>query len=101
MANRRVVLHDDARRELLDAAAYLEGERPWYGTLFFDAFDTAVERLLLYPRAGRRIGRSVRRWVLRGWSYSILYSIEDYGINIVAVAHQSRRSRYWRGRAPS
>ena len=93
-----VVLHPDAERELEDAAVWLEREREYYGVLFLDAYDTVVQRLLEYPRAGKRVGRSVRRWILRGWHYSLLYSIEEYGIYILAVAHQSRRSNYWRDR---
>jgi len=94
-----VVLHQDAERELEEAAEYFDREAsPYYGPLFLDAFNTAAARLLQYPRAGRAIGRSLRRWVMRGWKYSIIYSIEDFGIYIVAVAHQSRRPGYWRER---
>ena len=95
-----VVLHPDAERELQEAAEWLERERSYYGVLFLNAFDTAVSRLLQYPRAGRSVGRSLRRWVLRSWKYSIIYSIEEYGIYIVAVAHQRRRPGYWRNRLP-
>jgi hypothetical protein len=32
------------------------------------------------------------------WRYSIIYTIEPHIIFIIAVAHQSRRQRYWRRR---
>ena len=96
-----VVLHDDADRELHEAVDYFEVGRPHYGTLFFEAFETAVARLLQFPRAGRAVGGSLRRWVMRSWRYSIIYSIEPYGIYIVAIAHQSRRPGYWRDRRPA
>jgi plasmid stabilization system protein ParE len=95
---RRAVLHPDAERELDDAIAWIEGDRPHYGVLFSEAFDTAIERLLEYPAIGKRVRGDVRRWVLRRWRYVIVYSIEEYGIDIVAVAHQSRRPNYWRKR---
>lgn len=94
----RAILHPDAERELDDAIAWFEGERPYYGILFAEAFDTAVERLLIYPAIGKRVGREVRRWVLWKWRYVIIYNIEEYGIHILAVAHQSRRPGYWRKR---
>ena len=94
-----VVLHPDAEQELQEAAEWFERERSYCGVLFLDSFDTAVARLLQYPRSGRAISRSLRRWVLRTWKYSIIYGIEEYGIYIVAVAHQSRRHGYWRDRA--
>ena len=94
-----VVLDPEAEQELEEAADYFENEAsPYYGELFLDAFDRVAEKLLHFPRAGRLVGRSVRRWVMRSWKYSIIYSIEDYGIYVIAVAHQSRRPGYWRKR---
>jgi plasmid stabilization system protein ParE len=93
-----VVLHDDAERELHEAVDFFEAARPYYGTLFFEAYDQAIERLLRFPRAGRVIRGSLRRRVIPKWKYSIVYSIEPYGIYVVAVAHQSRRPGYWRNR---
>lgn len=93
-----VVLHDDAERELQDAVDYFEAGRPYYGTLFFEAYERSLERILQFPKAGRPLRGSLRRWVIANWKYSIIYSIEPYGIHVVAVAHQSRRSTYWRDR---
>lgn len=93
-----VVLHDDAEREVHEAVDYIEQNRPYYGTLFFDAFEAVLARLLEHPKAGRRLRGDVRRWVMRAWKYSIIYSIETDGIFVIAVAHQSRRSNYWRHR---
>jgi len=47
---------------------------------------------------GRRAGRSVRRMQMTKWRYSIIYTIEPDHIFVVALAHQSRRQRYWRPR---
>jgi plasmid stabilization system protein ParE len=94
----RAEFHNAAEREIADAAAYLENERPYEGTLFLDAFERAITRLLEFPHAGRLKRRGVRRWVMRHWRYSILYSVTEYGIFVIALAHQSRRENYWRER---
>jgi plasmid stabilization system protein ParE len=94
----RVAFHIDAERELNEAATYLEREQDYQGTLFLDAFDRAIARLLEYPYAGRLRRRGVRRWVLRHWKYNIVYSVTSYGIYVIAVAHHSRRENYWRDR---
>jgi toxin ParE1/3/4 len=95
---RRVEFHKAAEQEVAEAANYLENERAYEGTLFLDAFARAIARLLEYPHAGRLKRRGVRRWVMRHWRYSILYSVTSYGIYVIALAHHSRREDYWRDR---
>ena len=93
----RAELHADAKRELDDAVAYFEADWEYQGILFLDSFNTAVERLLRYPLAGKARGR-VRRWVMANWRYTLIYAVEPYGIFIIAIAHHSRRPNYWRER---
>ena len=40
----------------------------------------------------------MRKWIMLRWKYTIIYSIEDYGIFIHAIAHHARRPNYWRSR---
>jgi hypothetical protein len=35
---------------------------------------------------------------MRGYPYSVFYRIDDEGVLIVALAHQSREYLYWLGR---
>jgi toxin ParE1/3/4 len=93
-----VEVHPAAKRELDEAILYFERARPRYGLRFADAFDAWSQRIAAHPKIGRRVGRTVRRVVLRDWRYSILYVIKRDHILIVAVAHQSRRRRSWRSR---
>jgi plasmid stabilization system protein ParE len=41
---------------------------------------------------------STRRRLMRGYPYSVFYRIDDEGVLIVALAHQSREYLYWLGR---
>jgi len=95
---RRTEIRAEAARELDDAVAYLNERSTAAGSRFLEAFQTATERLLTYPRAGRALSGRMRKWVMVGWKYTIIYTTEEYGIQIVAVAHHSRRPNYWRKR---
>jgi len=93
-----VVLHPAAKRELDEAIRYFDRSRTHYGFHFAEAVESWSQRIVTYPKMGRRAGRSVRRVVMTGWRYSILYTIEPDYIYVVAIAHQSRRQNYWRSR---
>jgi plasmid stabilization system protein ParE len=93
-----VVLHPEASDEFDEAIAYLEREEAGLGQRFFDAIDARFQRIAEHPRSGKRVGRTVRRYVVPDWRYSIIYALEPERVFIVAIAHQSRRPAYWRSR---
>ena len=95
---RRVEIRAEAARELDDAVAYLNEHATGAGNRFLEAFYAATERLLMYPEAGRALVEPLRKWVMVRWKYTIIYTIEAYGIHVVAVAHHARRPNYWRSR---
>jgi plasmid stabilization system protein ParE len=96
---REVVLHDEAAAEY-DAAF------EWYLQRSPDAalkFDAEVERAILeIGRAPERwaLGaHGVRRFLLRGFPFLMVYrELDAQNIQILAVAHGSRRPRYWKAR---
>jgi len=94
----RAEYHVDAVRELDEAVGFINNDWAGRGDLFLDAFNTAIERLLLFPRSGKASGRRMRKWIMLRWKYTIIYSVEDYGIFIHAIAHHARRPNYWRSR---
>jgi plasmid stabilization system protein ParE len=50
------------------------------------------------PRLWAEIEPGVRRALLRGFPYSLIYSIESDRVFVLAVMHQKRRPGYWRDR---
>ena len=94
----RVIFHDRAEEELNEAAGYYARARPGLGDAFLAEVQRAVEALLAAPLAGAVMEGDVRRWLVRRFPYSVLYRIMDDQARILAVAHQKRRSFYWRRR---
>jgi len=90
-----VVFSEYAKRELDDAAIYYELEYATLGERFKEEVEKAAIRIAEYPEAWSVVRGDVRRCLLHKFSYSLLYSIEESHIFIIAVAHQHREPSYW------
>lgn len=94
-------LHPDAASDLREAAEYYrERAGITIAQAFFGDFEHALTLLLEHPLLGAQWRQGKRRLVMRHFPYSIIYSIAAQGIQVLAVAHQSRRPGYWRKRQP-
>jgi hypothetical protein len=98
-------------RILPEAEAEIQASAQWYEDQagLGDAFLNAVVEALLsierhprrYARYERlRMHRELRRHLLAGFPYSVIYEVGATGILILAVAHLKRRPNYWRRRLP-
>lgn len=78
---------------------YLE-RNPVAAQRFEDAMDQAVELIVERPFAWPLEDADVdaRRFLLRRFPYSVVYRVVGETVTVVAIAHQSRRPGYWRGR---
>jgi plasmid stabilization system protein ParE len=93
-----VYFHPDAESEMTEAAEFLDHESRGLGIAFLAAVKRAVDQILSYPEAAPLVRGRVRRKSVVKFPYSIVYSIRDTQIRILAVAHQKRRPYYWRTR---
>lgn len=91
-------IHEDADRELNDAADYYDTESPGLGTAFLDQLDDGYHRILENPHAAAEIDPDIRELVLAKFPYNLIYEIDGDAVLIPAVAHQRRRPHYWRER---
>lgn len=91
-------IHEDADRELNDAADYYDSESPGLGALFLDQLDVGYQRILENPHASAEIDPDIRKLVLAKFPYSLIYEVDGDAVLILAVAHQRRRPHYWRER---
>ncbi len=92
-------LHPEAQGDLREAAEfYREHAGSALSQALFREFERSMEMLLRHPGLGAlwRLGK--RRYLMKHFPYSIIYTVSGEEIRILAVAHHSRRPGYWRGR---
>lgn len=94
-----ISLHPLAQRELNESTDYYSDISPSLANRFLDDFDDAAKFIGDNPRAAGLIDRDVRRKLFRKFPFTIFYSLRPDSIRILAIAHQSRRPFYWRGRS--
>ena len=87
--------HEAADAELLEAVGYLEAQAAGLGERFLREVIHAEGILAQFPESGSPIRPGIRKWIVRKFPYSLMYSIEPGGIVVLAVAHHSRRPEYW------
>ncbi len=89
------------------AAKELRESHAWYGNRdrevaerFEQAVDDAVNRIREEPKS-HPVEMKQFRWVrVRRFPYRLVFEVEsDERVLIIAVAHSSRRPRYWRRRS--
>ncbi len=90
--------HEAAEEELLNEIGYLELRAKGLGQRFFAEVRRAESLIAQFPEAGGEIRPGIRKRLLRKFRYSLIYSIEQDSLLILAVAHQSRRPGFWVGR---
>lgn len=93
-------LQPEALEDLRQAASFY---RKQAGTslsqAFLGEFEQSINKLLKHPALGSPWrGRGRRRYLMKHFPYSLVYTVSGDEIRILAVAHQSRRPGYWAGR---
>jgi toxin ParE1/3/4 len=98
MAGIPLEFHPDADAEYLSALAWY-GERSLQAAeKFAQAFDQAIERIQQSPERWPMYFKRCRRYTLHQFPFSIVYQSSPSRTFVVAVAHGSRRPRYWSDR---
>ncbi len=90
--------HPEAEAELKEAATYLDNESTGLGDLFLDDVEEAIDLLVFSPKISPVIQANVRQNELRKFPYYLIYTVVDFEIRILAVAHQRRRPFYRKDR---
>ena len=93
-------LHEEAERELGDAAVYYaEHATPKIAISFLAEFERVIELLQLNQQLGMRKEGGMRSYPFQRFPYSLVYREDcEAGPQVYAVAHQSREPGYWQGR---
>ena len=87
-----------AEEEMTEAALFYEAATVLLGGDFLDDVQRAVDSIRNFPHAGESVDSNLRRIQLHRFPFTLIYTVEEDSIVIVAVAHQKRRPGYWRSR---
>ena len=87
--------HQAAEEELLNEIGYLELRVPGLGRRFYAEVRRVEGLLARFPESGQEVVPGIRKHNLRKFPFSLIYVFEKDGLLILAVAHHSRRPRYW------
>jgi hypothetical protein len=93
-----ISIHEFADLELNEAARYYESKVNGLGFAFLSEVERVIEQIETNPESAPRILKAIRRKLLRGFPYSIMYSLVNDSIRILAIANEKRRPFYWRER---
>lgn len=94
----RVRFHREAEQELTEAEVWYHERSPIAAHAFALEFDHAIRSIAEAPLQWPKGMRGEHRFVLDRFPYTVLYRVRDDHVFVTAVAHQSRRSGYWRHR---
>lgn len=96
-------LVDEAIDEVVQAARFYNTQRLGLGLDFLDDLAEGYAKIEAHPNRYPRVilrgvGRNTHFLLLDRFPYQVIYQIEATRILVVAVAHTSRRTGYWRMR---
>ncbi len=94
----RVIFHPEAHAEMIEQARYYENKSEGLGTDFLDAVEETVGRVANSPKAGAIERGIIRKRLVSGFPFTVLYEVQPDRIYIAAVMHQHRRPDYWQKR---
>lgn len=96
----KLALAPQAQQELVEGALFYAREsNAQLAQAFISEFERSAALLAEQPQLGAIWRGRVRRLPLRRFPYSIVYDVREDTMRVLAVAHQSRKPGFWRGRS--
>jgi plasmid stabilization system protein ParE len=87
-----------AEIELDQAIHWYGAQAPGLGNAFLIEVLSAADRMARFPEAWQPLGEGIHRSRLSRFPYGLIYTTDNGGILVLAVAHLHRRPDYWRNR---
>jgi plasmid stabilization system protein ParE len=87
--------HDEAEADLLEDLLYYDDASSGLGDQLLSEVRTAVSFLESFPEAGPVVAGAIRAKTLVRFPHTLLYSLENDTILILAVAHQRQDREAW------
>jgi hypothetical protein len=81
-----------------EAARFYEGRKEGLGLEFLNEVQRTITSILAHPQSGPAVSPNIRRRIVRGFPFGVLYAMHESKMVVVAVAHLKRRPGYWKER---
>jgi len=94
-----IVFRRIARVEFDEAHDWYEKRHTGLGQKFSASVQEVLDRIAITPQVHQCIFKDVRRGVVRGFPYGVMYRVTPKQIRILAVFHGSRDPAIWQARA--
>ena len=91
-------LLEPAQRELDDAIAWYAVQAPGLGDAFLLETLKVFRLIEQHPSAWHPLSENTRRCRLSRYPYAVIYTSDDAGLLVMAIAHLHRKPDYWRHR---
>jgi plasmid stabilization system protein ParE len=91
--------HPEAYEEMLASARFYEEKAGELGADFLTAVEETIRRIEEFPEAGPVERGAIRKRLVLGFPFTVLYEDQRDRIFIAAVMHQHRRPGYWQDRS--
>lgn len=91
--------HEEAQAEFGEAAIYYEDQVEGLGERFVTRIEAAAARILTNPLLPPCFDRKCRKIRTEKFPYLVIYRVKEDHVQILAIAHTSRRPGYWKERA--
>jgi len=94
----RVERVQEAEDDLMSAASFYEAQRPGLARRFIAAVERVVAFAAEQPLAGASLGGAIRRHLVPGFPYAVIYEVDHERVRVLAIAHLHRHPGFWLGR---
>ena len=96
--NRKLIVHAEARLEILEALTWYAERSPVAASAFVQELADMVSLAQRSPQSWPRTSGNTRYIVFARFPFDLVFRLKGETLEIVAVAHQRRRPSYWRNR---
>jgi plasmid stabilization system protein ParE len=91
-----IVLRAKAERAIQRAAAWYRNRNPVAAMAFLMAVRRSIQKIAANPAMYHIVERDLRRAIVKGFPYSILFRMDEAEVLITNCVHFSRHPRHWR-----
>lgn len=94
----KISILDEASAELDEAFKYYQHLQVGLGNKFIARFEEASELIQIFPRGWQQLSTRLRRTLIKGFPYGIIYHLTASEIIIVGVANLNQKPKAWERR---